>query len=277
MVSFGLMFGKFLASVGDETSGTTVINGIFNTVLNFVGKLSYNILLHNFLYIHIYLGLAVNPLLKKMSYRKVALMGALLYFIGSLATIFVTSQVQLMISYGILEGLGFGLMLPSFFTAMHLYFEKKRNVVMGITQAVCVLAIMLTPAFTSFLMEKFGFRGCTAIVSALSLNCVLAAFALQPVNRHLKRRKLSLYEACEIAAENADKEECEKIENTKIDVEEKLLENSEDSDGVRKRKGSFVIRKPRPSIVSIGGLAASVGSNLNKLYNEDKKEQLTKW
>lgn len=37
MAAFGLVFGKFLASVGDETSGTTIINGLFNTVLNFAG------------------------------------------------------------------------------------------------------------------------------------------------------------------------------------------------------------------------------------------------
>lgn len=37
MAAFGIVFGKFLASVGDETSGTTIINGLFNTVLNFSG------------------------------------------------------------------------------------------------------------------------------------------------------------------------------------------------------------------------------------------------
>lgn len=37
MAAFGLVFGKFLASVGDETSGTTIINGMFGTVLNFSG------------------------------------------------------------------------------------------------------------------------------------------------------------------------------------------------------------------------------------------------
>lgn len=49
-------------------------------------------------------GLAVNPLLKKMSYRKVALIGATLFFIGAFATTFVTSQIQMAISFGILQG-----------------------------------------------------------------------------------------------------------------------------------------------------------------------------
>lgn len=169
-------------------------------------------------------------------------------------------------------------MLPSFFTAMHAYFEKKRNMVMGLTQALTVVAIMVWPAFTTFLMNRFGFRGTVAIFAALSLNCVLAALALQPVEWHMRKRKLSLGEAYDRVVANVDEEEeNEKKEYTKVDVEEKLLENNEANGVIRERKGSYVVRKPRPSIVSVGGLAASVGSNLNKLHQETKKEKLTKW
>lgn len=161
---------------------------------------------------------------------------------------------------------------------MHAYFEKKRNVVMGITQGLSVAAIMVWPAFTSFLMEKFGFRGTVAVFSALSLNAVLAALALQPVEKHMRKRKLSGCETDEKVAENVDEESGKTEECTKVDVEEKLLESNESGDGViRERKGSYIVRKPRPSIVSVGGLAASVGSNLNKLHREAKNEHLTKW
>lgn len=170
-------------------------------------------------------------------------------------------------------------MLPSFFTAMHAYFEQKRNVVMSLMQAVTVAAIMVWPAITSFLMERFGFRGTVAIFAALSLNSVLAALTLQPVEWHMKKRKLSLHEAYDRVAGNVDveQEEGEKKEHSKVDVEEKLLENNEISEGMRERKGSYVVRKPRPSIVSVGGLAASVGSHLNKLHSEAKKQKLSKW
>lgn len=170
-------------------------------------------------------------------------------------------------------------MLPSFFTAMHAYFEKKRNVVMGLTQALTVVAIMVWPAFTTFLMDRFGFRGTVAIFAALSLNSILAALALQPVEWHMKKRKLSLHEAYDRIAGNVEEEEeNEKKEYAKVDVEEKLLESNGDSEGLRERRGSYVVRKPRPSIVSVGGLAASVGSNLNQLHQEAKsKEKLTTW
>lgn len=102
MAAFGLVFGKFLASVGDETSGTTIINGLFNTVLNFSGKEEDSVRSPG---ANVYVpGLAVNPLLQKMSYRKVALIGSLLFFIGAFATIFVTSQLQMVVSFGIIQG-----------------------------------------------------------------------------------------------------------------------------------------------------------------------------
>ena len=86
MSSFGLIFGGFLASIGDETTGTTLANGIFNTCFNIT-------------------GLAANSLLRKYSYRIVGLMGAFIYFIGSFTTIFVTTLPQMVISFGVIQGM----------------------------------------------------------------------------------------------------------------------------------------------------------------------------
>lgn len=165
-------------------------------------------------------------------------------------------------------------MLPSFLTAMHAYFNKMRNMVMGLTQALTVSAIMVWPAFTTFLMDRYGFRGTVAIFAALSLNCVLAAIVLQPVEWHMRKKKLSFDEAFVSVIRKADNGEKEKEEYAKADVEEALLEISE---GIQERKSSYVVRKPRPSIVSVGSLAASVGSNLNKLHQESEKERLGIW
>lgn len=36
--AFGLIYGDFLKSIGDETTGTTLSNGIFTTVYSFTGS-----------------------------------------------------------------------------------------------------------------------------------------------------------------------------------------------------------------------------------------------
>lgn len=39
MTVFGLIYGDFLKSIGNETAGTTLSNGIFNTVSSLAGKI----------------------------------------------------------------------------------------------------------------------------------------------------------------------------------------------------------------------------------------------
>lgn len=88
LCSFGMVFGGFLANLGDEATGTALANGIFNTVLSFT-------------------GLAANQLLQKYSCRTVAFLGAFVFFLGAFSTIFVTNLVQLVVSLGILQGWNF--------------------------------------------------------------------------------------------------------------------------------------------------------------------------
>lgn len=74
----------------------------------------------------------------------------------------------------------------------------------------------------------------------------------------------------EVKTEKFDDDEKKQI---KIKVEEEPL--LDESDQIVERRGSYVVAKPRPSIVSIGSYAMSVGGNLHKLHKED--EELTKW
>ncbi|KAF5303573.1 hypothetical protein FQR65_LT08174 [Abscondita terminalis] len=166
---FGIVFGPFLASVGDETSGVSIVCSIFNTVFCFT-------------------GLAANHLLKKKTYREVGLLGAFLYFIGSFISIFVTSTVQLVLSWGVIQGLGFGLMLPAVFTAFNSYFNKKKTLTMNISQALVAIIRIVFPSLAKMSITHFGFRGTVAIISAYGLNCVPAMLSLHPVKWHQNRK-----------------------------------------------------------------------------------------
>lgn len=96
-----------------------------------------------------------------------------------------------------------GLMFPAFFTALNFYFDKRLNVVNNVAQVFMVAAGMIYPFFVRFSMVHFGFRGTVAIVSALSLNTILAAFTLQPVEWHMKKRRIS-FEKEELLTEKPD-------------------------------------------------------------------------
>lgn len=81
-------------------------------------------------------------------------------------------------------------MMPASYSAFNFYFDKKKNLMMAIAQAVCVLVMMLWPAITDLLLDTYGFRGTVAIFAALSLNCIPAMAVLQPVEWHMRKRKI---------------------------------------------------------------------------------------
>lgn len=91
-------------------------------------------------------------------------------------------------------GLGFGLLLPSGFTAVHDYFEKKENLAISICQTIIAGMGMAWPVLMSYLMRTYGFRGTVAILSALTLHLVAAAVMFQPGKLHYKRVPINAVE-----------------------------------------------------------------------------------
>lgn len=85
MPSFGLMFGDFLTSLGEETSAIALVTSSFFSAFSFAGLLT-------------------NTLFKRFSIRSVGIAGGSIYFLGSLMTVFVSSVEQLLFSFSILQG-----------------------------------------------------------------------------------------------------------------------------------------------------------------------------
>ncbi|XP_022901443.2 monocarboxylate transporter 1 [Onthophagus taurus] len=223
---FGMVYGEFLAGLGDETGATTLINGVFNTVLCFT-------------------GLPVNHLLQKYTYRKVGLMGAGIYFIGTLGNVFVTNLSQMLLSFGVFQGLGFGLMMPAVFSAFNSYFDKRQNVVMGACQALIVVVSIGWPILTKMMMEEYGFRGTAAIFSALSLHGFVAMMVLQPVSWHMKKEVVDPIE----------------MNEEELTAENRLMDEGHNKNENRKGK--------RPSVASLNGYACSL-QNVNRESQTDE-------
>lgn len=85
MASFDLLFNDFLTALGVGTSAVTIITGTYFSALSFA-------------------ALAASVLFKEYSLRIVGIFGAVIYFVGSLLTVFATSVTHLIITFGIFEG-----------------------------------------------------------------------------------------------------------------------------------------------------------------------------
>ncbi|XP_062564632.1 monocarboxylate transporter 7 [Armigeres subalbatus] len=166
--SFGLMFGDFLTNLGEETSAIALITSCFFSALSFT-------------------GLFTNTLMKKTSCRTVGLIGAVSYVIGSFMTIFVRSTNELLVSFSIFQGAGFGLMIPVSYTTFNAYFVQKRVVMMSVSQTLIGLGTMIYPIFIQKTMDAYGFRGCMAVLAAVNSNTLVAMLVMHPVEWHMKK------------------------------------------------------------------------------------------
>lgn len=172
LAAFGIIYGNFLAELGDEAGATTALTCIFNTVVCFM-------------------GLIANHLLKTYTFRVVGIVGSVFFSLGNMLTAFTTNLFQITITFGILQGVGFGLMLPAMFSAFNVYFIKRKNSMMGISQTIVAGISMGIPYICSLLMDKYGFQGTVVIISAISLHGVLAMITLQPVEWHMRKVRIS--------------------------------------------------------------------------------------
>ncbi|XP_071452883.1 monocarboxylate transporter 5-like [Hetaerina americana] len=168
--SFALLFNGFLAELGQETTGATLIMNAFTAAFNFT-------------------GLVTNHMLTRMSYRKVALLGGSLFTTGILLTTFARTMAHALATYSVLAGIGFGLIAPSSFLAFNSYFLKKRGFAMGICQAWIGLGFMASPPIIQYLIEEYSFSGTMLILSAVALHSLLGAALYQPIKWHVVRRK----------------------------------------------------------------------------------------
>lgn len=161
------MFNDFIISCGGGTSTVTVINGCYFSAVSFAGLFS-------------------GFLFKKFSMRSVGIFGAAMYFLGSVMTAFVTSVEQLIVSYGVLQGAGFAMMLQTAFATFNQYFVTRRVLVMSLAQTLIGVGTMVYPILVHLLTEKYGFRGAMALIAALNAHVILAMVLMQPVEWHSK-------------------------------------------------------------------------------------------
>lgn len=160
--SFGLLFKDLLEDLNVDSTGTSVIMSVLDAIVNFSGFL-------------------VGPLLKRYSYRQVALFGSLLSCTGLIITSQADSMLYIICSYSILGGLGTGLAIACAFVALNTFFDKKRGQAVGFSMAGTSLAMMVVPLLIHVLLDIYGFRGTTLIVGGWALHSVVGSCLLRPL------------------------------------------------------------------------------------------------
>ncbi|CAG9136345.1 unnamed protein product [Plutella xylostella] len=151
--SFGLIYNDFMLETHASAKSLTSAHGVFALMLA-VG------------------GIILNLLTKKITLRTGGLIGSIIFVAGSVATIPISTTNQLPLTFGVLQGIGFGMMVPVSYSTLNYYFVKKRTAVMSLCKAVQGIVLMFYPQMLKHMMSYYGLRGTLLLLSGISLHTV---------------------------------------------------------------------------------------------------------
>ncbi|VVC95201.1 unnamed protein product, partial [Leptidea sinapis] len=124
--SFGLIYNDFIIDTNSTAKSLTTAHGLFAIMLA-VG------------------GILLNIIAKHISLKSGGLTGAALFITGAFTTILITNANQLPITFGILQGIGFGMMVPVCYSTINFYFVRKRTFAMSLVKAIQGIIVMWYP------------------------------------------------------------------------------------------------------------------------------------
>lgn len=126
-------------------------------------------------------GPFVSALANRYGFRLVAILGSVISCSAFVLSYFSTSIEFLYISYGVLGGIGAGLIYVPAVITTGFYFERWRALATGI--AVCgsgIGAFLLAP-ISDILVKQFGWRGALLFQAGMLLNCTIFGAMFRPL------------------------------------------------------------------------------------------------
>ena len=126
-------------------------------------------------------GPLVGGLVNRFGCRPVAVAGSVLSAAAMAASTLARDVVTFILVYGVLGGLGFGLVFLPAVVCVGLYFERRRALATGV--AVCgagVGAIVFAPVAAS-LVARLGWRATNLVFSGLCLLNILCGLVMRPL------------------------------------------------------------------------------------------------
>ncbi|KAG7202993.1 hypothetical protein KM043_010125 [Ampulex compressa] len=160
--TFGVFLGEFVKYF-DEGKGKTA----------WVGSLLSGMYLSA--------GPVVSALTNKYGCRAVCMAGSFLGAAAFVLSTFSSSVNMLMVTYGIMGGIGFGLIYLPAVVCVGYYFETKRSLATGIAVCGSGFGTFAFAPLATMLLEAYSWKGANLILAGLILNCAVFGAMMRPL------------------------------------------------------------------------------------------------
>ncbi|KYO28205.1 monocarboxylate transporter 9 [Alligator mississippiensis] len=131
------------------------------------------------------IGLLASPIcsicVSSFGTRPVTIFSGFMVAGGLMMSSFAPNIYYLFFSYGIIVGLGCGLLYTATVTITCHYFDKRRGLALGLVSTGSSVGLFIYAALQRGLVELYGVDGCLLIVGALSLNILACGSLMRPL------------------------------------------------------------------------------------------------
>lgn len=127
------------------------------------------------------MGPVASALMNRYGCRRVTIAGSLIASAGFIGAALSPNVDALIVFYGVMGGLGFGLIYLPAVVIVGYYFEKKRAFATGIALCGSGVGTLLFAPMSDKLLEYYGLFGALLIVSAILLHCAVFGSLFRPL------------------------------------------------------------------------------------------------
>ncbi|XP_077563614.1 monocarboxylate transporter 5 isoform X3 [Haemaphysalis longicornis] len=126
-------------------------------------------------------GPLVSALTNRYGCRAVCIGGSVVACIAFLLSTIVQDVGSLMVTFGVMAGIGFGLIYLPAIVSVNQYFSKKRALATGIAVCGSGMGAFVFAPFCQYLLTVFNWKGALMILAGLSLNCAVFGSLMRPL------------------------------------------------------------------------------------------------
>lgn len=169
--SFGLLYIEFLDEFQASKSTTAWIGSLFIAVPLLSGPV-------------------MSALVDRYGCRSMTILGGIISTIGFVLASISNSLEMMMLTFGVIAGLGLGLVYVTAVVSIAYWFDKKRALATGLGACGTGVGTFIYAPLTQYFIEEYGWRGTILLLSGTLLNlCVCGAVMRDPEWWILEQKK----------------------------------------------------------------------------------------
>lgn len=121
-----------------------------------------------------------SALCEKYSCRRVVFIGGLFCAMGLMLSYFATKLWHLLITFGVLTGIGGGLSTTPGIILVSRYFDKRRALANGLCISGAAVGSFVFPILIEYLVKSYGFHGTLLVLGSCMLHVCMASMLYRP-------------------------------------------------------------------------------------------------